>query len=507
MTIPVLSLRRLARVAAPAAFAVIAAMGGCEVDNYMDPSQTGYFETTPTTMPVLSRLDVIEKEVNRWGGPVVAPAASDLAANDVEYKLEPGDIVRVEIYELVAAGETSVNVRRVEQNGTIRLPTLYDVRAGGLTVQGLQEEIERRLEGLISDPLVTVVLEEGRSYRYILYGGIANAGVYSLNQPDFRVLDAIALAGGTLDTTQRIYVIRNQSLDEGLEPSYRRLPAGRGSDEPIDSVEPASAGTPAGDIESLIDALDRPSTAPGLTGSAFRFRQDQEPPAIDIEALEEAAPPPPPPAAPPPPGPGDQWVFDATRQEWVRLPTAGEGGDALDVAESPEDTAPLFAVRIIEVDYQRLKRGDPNQNVVIRPGDYIFVDPPEAGLVYIGGNIARPGPYDLPTVGNITLSRLVTAAGEFNQIAVPGRVDLVRKIGPHREATIRVNITAIRNRAEPDIIMREGDHVIIGTDFWATPLAVIRNGFRANYGFGFLLDRNFGNDVFGPPPESFRFSN
>jgi hypothetical protein len=21
------------------------------------------------------------------------------------------------------------------------------------------------------------------------------------------------------------------------------------------------------------------------------------------------------------------------------------------------------------------------------------------------------------------------------------------------------------------------------------------------YGFGFLLDRNFGNDVFGPPPE------
>jgi len=23
------------------------------------------------------------------------------------------------------------------------------------------------------------------------------------------------------------------------------------------------------------------------------------------------------------------------------------------------------------------------------------------------------------------------------------------------------------------------------------------------YGFGFLLDRNFGNDVFGPPPENF----
>jgi hypothetical protein len=63
-----------------------------------------------------------------------------------------------------------------------------------------------------------------------------------------------------------------------------------------------------------------------------------------------------------------------------------------------------------------------------------------------------------------------------------------------------VNLAAIRNRAEPDIFMRRDDHVHIGTNFFAAPLAVIRNGFRFTYGFGFLLDRNFGNDVFGPPP-------
>jgi hypothetical protein len=79
-------------------------------------------------------------------------------------------------------------------------------------------------------------------------------------------------------------------------------------------------------------------------------------------------------------------------------------------------------------------------------------------------------------------------------------VDLIRKIAPDREAAIRVNLAAIRNKAEPDIVMRADDHIIIGTNFFATPLAVIRNGFRMTYGFGFLLDRNFGNDVFGPPP-------
>ena len=37
---------------------------------------------------------------------------------------------------------------------------------------------------------------------------------------------------------------------------------------------------------------------------------------------------------------------------------------------------------------------------------------------------------------------------------------------------------------------------------WAFPLAVVRSGFRVTYGWGFLLDRNFGNDVFGAPPSN-----
>jgi hypothetical protein len=80
---------------------------------------------------------------------------------------------------------------------------------------------------------------------------------------------------------------------------------------------------------------------------------------------------------------------------------------------------------------------------------------------------------------------------------------MVRVVAKDREAALRVNLAAIRNRAEPDIYMQPDDHVIIGTNFWAQPLAVVRNGFRASYGFGFLLDRNFGNDVFGAPPVNY----
>ncbi len=157
--------------------------------------------------------------------------------------------------------------------------------------------------------------------------------------------------------------------------------------------------------------------------------------------------------------------------------------------------------RVIEIPYERLKAGDSGYNLVVRPKDRIHVVGPQPGVVYISGEVARPGVYTLPTDGTrLTLSRLVAAAGDLGSIAIPERVDLTRMVGPNREATLRLDLAAIRRRTEPDVYIKPNDHVIIGTSWLATPLAVIRNGFRATYGFGFLLDRNFGNDVFGAPP-------
>ena len=66
----------------------------------MDPSRTGYFETTPTTMPILSRLDVIERQ-GAAGTAVVPPSPEDLVPGELKYRLAPGDVVRVEIPEQI----------------------------------------------------------------------------------------------------------------------------------------------------------------------------------------------------------------------------------------------------------------------------------------------------------------------------------------------------------------------------------------------------------------------
>jgi len=104
--------------------------------------------------------------------------------------------------------------------------------------------------------------------------------------------------------------------------------------------------------------------------------------------------------------------------------------------------------------------------------------------------------------GRLTLTRAITSAGGLNGLAIPERVDLTRIVGVNEQATIMLNLRAIQEGTQPDVYIKPDDRINVGTNFWATPLAVLRGGFRTSYGFGFLLDRNFGNDVFGPPPFS-----
>jgi len=577
---------------------------GCETDSYMDPSVTGYYETTPTTIPVLERIDVIEPPEEPLGvtGP---PEPQDLIANTLKYRLAAGDVVQVEIYELITQGKTEAAVRVVDAGGFIRLPTINEVQAAGLTLDELREEIRKKLEPFIKNPVVTVDIQEGRSFEYAIQGAIQNSGVFALTKPNFRLTQAIALAGGADVICERVLVVRSMAvenatereaegvLNEGgdgssaasgstsqpaaqqsastsqptarptatqanpvdIEALINQLSETDGSAKPIESTptpsttptQPAPSTTPTQSAPSTTTPTPAPPTTPppapktdaGKSASPGAVSSSQSSPPVDVDTLEPVTV-----AERPGVNPsnatqrkpaaqlaneGDSFIFDVNSQQWVRIrgtnatkqaesgaaakssgvstPTsaaleAAAKTDPADSGDASKDKDPrsLFKTRIIEVDYDRLVRGDPSQNVVVRPGDDIYLTFPPIGVVYIDGKIQRPGVFQLPNYGRLTLSRLVAAAGGLTEIAIPERVDLVRRLPGGREAAIRVNLAAIRNMAEPDIILKKDDHVIIGTNFWATPLAVFRNGLRITYGFGFLLDRNWGNDVFGPPP-------
>ena len=76
-------------------------------------------------------------------------------------------------------------------------------------------------------------------------------------------------------------------------------------------------------------------------------------------------------------------------------------------------------------------------------------------------------------------------------------MDLIRRIGDNQEATLRLDIKAIFDGTQPDFFLKPNDTINFGTNALLTPLAVLRSGFRASYGFGFILDRNFEQELFG----------
>ncbi len=527
------------------AVAAVILMDGCNANAWMgDPAANGYYKPTPTTIPILDRIDIIEEQ-NPW--PQVTKATpEDLTPSDLEYRIAAGDTLDVEIYGLYLQGQRYPVQRRVDQGGYFRVPEVGDVLIAGLTPQAAQEVITKALANkVLAHPSVQVSLANQTGFTYTVYGGLSRWGVFNLVDPDLRLIDVLALAGGVPQSTKKIHVIRQLPVSDSMLPSWDRGKKGMGkpnssltmtktqsdnnspttpsiedlikqldsvnSQEPVKAPSeiPSKGANPDKDIQDLINQLDignntNPSVSPGILQTDNQVPIDiddlvgpspKQNRPIDVDDLTEVS--------VPTDTSGATFIYVPESDSWVKVSTNPnkQAQDSQDSEDGSKKQVHKVLERIIAIPWDKLRQGDSSYNIVIRPDDRIYVEPPPLGNLYIRGEVARPGVFGYPTSGEkMTLSEFITAAGDLGPIAVPERVSLTRRIGENMQATVTLNYAAILQRTEPDIFLKPNDLISIGTSWGATPMAIIRNGFRATYGFGFLLDRNFGNDVFGRAP-------
>ena len=151
---------------------------------------------------------------------------------------------------------------------------------------------------------------------------------------------------------------------------------------------------------------------------------------------------------------------------------------------------------VIEVDLKKLRGGDWRQNMVIRAGDEIQIPFNATGIFYVMGQVARPGPYSLAGE-KLTLRQSIASAGPMTPLAWPSRCEITRRVGDNREVTYRVNLEKSFAGTAPDVFLKPHDIINVGSHPVARWMAVIRQSFRATYGFGFVYDRNFADKDFG----------
>ena len=572
-------------------------------------------------MPILTRIDVIEPIGP--GQDYVKVTAAMLKPSETAYTFSAGDILQISIPSLMQTGQTEIADRIIDQSGDIQLPVINKIRAAGLTTEELQNLIESRLKGVITNPQAFVALKEGRTFQYRVLGSVDQPGIFALTKPDFRLLDALATARGASVNTSRILITRVIETPDEHKAEYDRKPSSKAGDSgartqqtsasqtststpqtsaPAATPSPAISAPSSVDIDQLINEL--PSSAAQATPTAAPTTEPTPAPKTEPVAapttepvaapttepvvaptMEPVAAPTTEPTADPknipskkqtqlgmlraasrqaPPvdidqlepakaddrasanlnstaassssdgASGDQFIYDNASQSWVRKSAmnanANSQASATDSNSTPivasqsssatTDTGNNAGLRsvenaknnkkrnpenlekavVIDIDYNQLVRGDSSLNIVIKPGDAIYCDSGDVGVVYIDGEISRPGVYNLPTAGRLTLSRLVAAAGGVSELAIPERCDLIRRLDSDKEACVRISLLAIRNRGEPDLFLKRDDHIIVGTNFWALPLSRVRRDLSFPNSIGFQLDRNFGNDVFGAPP-------
>ena len=131
------------------------------------------------------------------------PATTQVSA---EYRLGPEDVIDVFVWKEPDLSAT-VTVR---PDGKVSLPLANELEASGKTAVELQQEIIKRLQQYLSEPVVNVMVKQINSMKISVLGEVRKPDVYRIKNR-VSLLDAIAMAGGFTDLAKpnKVVVLRN----------------------------------------------------------------------------------------------------------------------------------------------------------------------------------------------------------------------------------------------------------------------------------------------------------
>ena len=132
------------------------------------------------------------------GGEEISPITPDDLKVPVEdYKIGPGDLLNVSITDLVGPGVETVKSTRVTDSGQISMPLVGAIPVSGQTAIELEKSIQKayRTANLLPNAQVSVNVNEARGRNFSILGEVDKPGQYAMPTADFRVLDALAMAG------------------------------------------------------------------------------------------------------------------------------------------------------------------------------------------------------------------------------------------------------------------------------------------------------------------------
>jgi polysaccharide export outer membrane protein len=164
---------------------------------------------------------------------VVALAwATNALAQDPNYTVKPGDMLSISVWKEPDLQRPAL----VRPDGSFSFPLVGEVDAKGKTVADLNKTLSQRLQKYISDPVVTVSIQEIKGNKVYVIGQVNRPGEFIMN-PSVDVMQALSMAGGTTPFAALgdIVVLRRTSTGKQALPfRYNDVIKGRRLDQNID---------------------------------------------------------------------------------------------------------------------------------------------------------------------------------------------------------------------------------------------------------------------------------
>lgn len=124
-------------------------------------------------------------------GRAQAPVANAPPVDAATYRVGPEDLLEISVWREDALRKEAL----VRPDGGISYPLVGDVHAAGKTVLEIRDEIARRLQKFIADPVVSVAILKVGSQRVYVIGKVNKPGDFPVGHY-VDVLQALSMAGG-----------------------------------------------------------------------------------------------------------------------------------------------------------------------------------------------------------------------------------------------------------------------------------------------------------------------
>ncbi len=395
------------------------------------------------------------------------------------YILGPEDVLEVSVWGY--ADLTRVVV--VRPDGKIAVPLVGTVPAEGVSVEQLTRVLTRAFAAYIINPQVTVIVKEFRKIRVSVLGQVARPGTYTL-PPGSRVLQAISAAGGIVNSalvkevrlvraSRQILTLLTEAL---LRADARHNPELNGGETIVVpevnklSVSIIGQVNRPGSYELLPGTrlLDLVSAAGGVTEVAAlkeaQLMRPGEPPAVvDLEKVLA----------------GDaevnvllrggetlvvredlvnivNVVGEVARPGRYRLKGEMRLVDVLLLAGGLTERASVTQARLVRGQESQglnleslLLRQDMNHNIVVQPGDSLFIPEELNNKFYVLGDVSRPGVFT--TKGDLTvLQAIAMAGGPVQRGAGTAKTAHIIRRGTSPEPALTASLTGVKVEPLPN---------------------------------------------------------